>query len=92
MAPTTSIADSIEAPAAPRTIDASTLEALEQSIHDYLGQEIYSCGRVYSAWSYGTMGLDDFSLAQENPEIIDSIVDIALEKLGFVRPAAAEKS
>lgn len=75
---------------APKAIDQATADQLRQAFYDYLGQEIYSCGRVHEAWSYGTMGLDDFSLAREDEDILDSLMEIALEKLGFALPIEPE--
>jgi len=66
-----------------RPISKEAREHLENEFYDYLGQEIYSCGRVYEAWGVGTMGLDDFSLAREDQDVLDSLVEIALKSLGF---------
>lgn len=52
-------------------------EALRDEFRSYLGDEIYVCSRDHSAWSHGTMGLDDFSLAAEDDEIVESLVQIA---------------
>ena len=52
-------------------------EALRDEFRSYLGDEIYVCSRDHSAWPHGTMGLDDFSLAAEDDEIVESLVQIA---------------
>jgi hypothetical protein len=33
-------------------------------------QDHYTCTRVWSSWSYGTMGSDDFHLAAEDDDIV----------------------
>lgn len=37
--------------------------------------DVYACGRVWEAWSYGTMSEDDFSPAGEDPDILDNVID-----------------
>lgn len=76
-----------EPKAKPKVIDRTALAALEIKMIEYLGDSIYWCSRDHSAWPYGTMDLDDFTLASQEDDIVDSFVDIALEALGFVRPA-----
>lgn len=39
---------------------------------------VYTCGRVWSAWSVGTMSEDDFAPAGEDDDVVDNIVDAAL--------------
>lgn len=51
----------------------SAKEKAKDAIREYLGTEMYWCGRDHSAWSYGTMGLDDFSLASEDEDIVESL-------------------
>lgn len=53
-------------------------ERLAEAFAEYLGDEAYWCYRDHSAWAHGTMGLDDFRLARDNEEVIQSLVDIAL--------------
>jgi len=77
--PTTEAATPIEL----RPITKEARERLENEFYEYLGDEIYACGRVHEAWAVGTMGLDDFSLAREDQDILDSLVEIALKSLGF---------
>lgn len=38
----------------------------------------YDCLRVWSAWGYGTMGQDDFSLVAEDSERLREISDAAI--------------
>jgi len=85
----------MDATTSPKAIDQAKLDELRGAFADYLGQEIYSCGRVYEGWSHGTMSLEDFSLAREDDDILDSLVEIALEKLGLTipaEPAGSEKA
>jgi hypothetical protein len=50
----------------------------------------YTCGRVWEAWSYGTMTYEDFAPAWESDELTGSIAD-EIVKAGFVRqPTAAD--
>lgn len=85
MAETTATAE--ETGAAPTgellPISREARERLENEFYEYLGDEIYACGRVHEAWAVGTMGLDDFSLAREDQDVLDSLVEIALKSLGF---------
>jgi len=85
MAENTATTESAEIDAAVelRPITKEARERLEKGLYDYLGEEIYTCGRVHEAWSFGTMGLDDFSLAREDDDVLDSLVEVALEALGF---------
>jgi len=48
--------------------------AATDRVNEEMGDTIYSCSRDWTAWSYGTMGLDDFSLAAEDPDIAESLV------------------
>jgi len=66
-----------------RTVSKETRGRLEKALFDYLGHEVYNCYRSEEAWAYGTMSLEDFSLAREDQETMDSLVEIALETLGF---------
>ena len=42
----------------------------------------YDCQRVWSAWSYGTMGSDDFTLTSEDDDRVAEIADAAIEAIG----------
>ena len=44
--------------------------------------EAYDCQRVWSAWSYGTMGPDDFTLTAEDGDRVAEIADAAIEVIG----------
>jgi hypothetical protein len=43
---------------------------------------LYYCGRVWSAWSVGTMSEDDFSPADEDDNIIENVTAAAIDALG----------
>jgi len=51
-------------------------DSLRQKLWEYLGTETYLCDRDASAWGYGTMSLDDFRLAREDDEFMDSVLDL----------------
>lgn len=51
--------------------------ALRDAIAGAMG-DIYHCGRVWSAWSHGTMRENDFSLAAEDDDILANITDAVL--------------
>jgi len=50
--------------------DVALRDAIAASLN-----HVYSCTRVWSAWSYGTMTQDDFVLASEDDDIIANIFD-----------------
>lgn len=53
-------------------------------------QDIFSCTRVWSAWGYGTMSLEDFIPFSEDEEALDEIVDnIVSNKLKTVDEVSA---
>jgi hypothetical protein len=54
--------------------------AVCEAVADALG-EAYDCTRVWSAWSYDTMGPDDFSLVAENDSRLAEIADAAIKVL-----------
>lgn len=56
------------------------LDAVKAAVAEALG-EAYDCIRVWSAWSYGTMGPDDFVLVSDDDERLTSIVEAALAAL-----------
>ena len=37
-------------------------------------EDVYSCTRCWSAWSWGTMAVDDFFPLSEDDELLDEIV------------------
>ena len=61
---------------------AADRDKLAEAFAEYLGTEVYWCHRDYSAWAHGTMSLDDFWLARDDDEVIDSLIEIALESAG----------
>lgn len=67
-------------------------EALAEKFREYLGDTIYSCSRAHEAWAHGTMGLDDFSLASEDEDIIESLVKIAAAAFAPNHPIEGEFS
>ncbi|UXL06441.1 hypothetical protein [Achromobacter xylosoxidans] len=60
-------------------------EAVMDAIADALG-EAYDCTRVWHAWSYGTMGPDDFALVAADPS---RVAEIATAAIAARRPAPA---
>lgn len=56
------------------------LDAVKAAVAEALG-DAYDCTRVWSAWSYNTMGPDDFVLVSDDDERLTEIVDAALEAL-----------
>lgn len=69
-------------PVAPSPIWPIQKQAVSDAIAGALG-EAYDCTRVWSAWSYGTMGPDDFSLVAEDSDRVEEITSAALEALGL---------
>jgi hypothetical protein len=53
-------------------------EAVDEAIAAALG-DAYDCTRAWSAWSYGTMGPDDFSLVAEDSDRLREITDAAVQ-------------
>ena len=51
----------------------SVIEAIAEALGD-----AYDCTRVWSAWSYGTMSQDDFSLVAEDRSRLEEIADAAM--------------
>lgn len=54
--------------------------ALDSALYDAMAEQLndlYSCGRVWSAWSVGTMSEDDFSIASEDSDIVSNFVSAA---------------
>lgn len=67
---------SIQPVAAQVEQDAALDSALYDAMVEQLG-DLYCCGRVWSAWSYGTMHEDDFSIASEDDDIVSNFVSAA---------------
>jgi hypothetical protein len=57
-------------------------EKVDEAIREALG-DAYDCLRVWNAWSYGTMGPDDFSLVAEDSDRVAEIRNAAAVALGF---------
>jgi hypothetical protein len=64
----------------PFVLSDTLRDKVRDAIADALG-DAYDCTRVWSAWSYGTMGPDDFSLIWENEERLMEITDAALNAI-----------
>lgn len=56
-------------------------DAVRDAVADSM-VDLYHCGRVWSAWSYGTMDESDFSPAAEDDDILDNITDAAIAAMG----------
>ena len=53
-------------------------DAVREAVAEALG-DAYDCQRVWSAWSCGTMGPDDFTLTAEDDDRVAEIADAAIE-------------
>lgn len=56
-------------------------EELRQAVIDAVAEALgtaLDCNRVWEAWSYGTMGRDDFSLVAEDESRLAEIADAAI--------------
>lgn len=49
------------------------MNALREELADALGNQIYVCTRVWKAWRLGTMTQDDFHLACDDEDVLDSL-------------------
>ena len=58
------------------------IEKADEAICEAL-RDAYDCGRVWFAWSYGTMGPEDFYKVSEDPERVAEIRNAAAAALGF---------
>ena len=58
----------------------SAVDLVKDAVAEALG-DAYDCGRHWSAWSYGTMGPDDFSLVREDDERVHEIAQAAVSAL-----------
>lgn len=54
--------------------EACPFETAEDLVGHIL-RDLYYCNRVWSAWSYGTMGQDDFILAGDDDDIFSGAAD-----------------
>ena len=55
--------------------DKNIAEIIENNMND-----VYACTRVWSAWSYNTMSLDDFLPFKEDDELIADFKDFLDKK------------
>lgn len=60
-----------------QSVPEALRDNIRQAIAESLG-EAYDCLRVWSAWSYGTMGPDDFSLVAEDGDRLEEIVEAVM--------------
>jgi len=64
-----------------------TIEVFDKAMDDLKvildAQEALYCTRVWEAWSYGTMGEDDFSRVSEDDEAVSEILYTVLRSLGL---------
>lgn len=77
----------VEAP----THDEELPEAVMDAVAAALG-DAYDCCKVWSAWSYGTMHSDDFSLVAEDGERVAEISRAAIDAYRAARTEAKEPS
>lgn len=82
--------DYLEAQQAEPAVPLSMREALFESIAEALG-EAYDCTRVWPAWSYGTMGPDDFTQVAEQADRVNEIVDAVLSIITPAQPAMVQQ-
>lgn len=69
-------------------------DLLREAIHDAIAATLgdaYDCTRVWSAWSYGTMGQDDFSLITDDSDRMAELTDAVLSVIAS-QPAAAQEA
>lgn len=70
-----------EARAALAAQKAGDGDALRTAVMDAIAEALgdaYDCTRVWSAWSYGTMGPDDFTLITDDENRLGEIADAAI--------------
>ena len=56
-------------------------EAVHQAVAEALGSGAYDCVCAWEAWSYGTMGPDDFVLVAADSDRVAEIADAAIEAI-----------
>lgn len=66
-------------PAVTKTVEPSEYakDAVRDAVAQALG-DVYCCTRVWNAWSYGTMGPDDFHPAAEDDDVLSAVTDAAM--------------
>ena len=67
---------------APVRLTDDQADKVDEAIREALG-DAYDCLRVWNAWSYGTMGPDDFSQVAEDSDRVAEIRNAAAVALGF---------
>lgn len=72
---------------APAAVPEATKERVRDAIAEAIGLDAYDCIRVWSAWSIGTMGPDDFAPIVDDEDRLSEIVDAAISSIA---PAPAE--
>ena len=73
-------------PASVPEVRESVIEAIAEALGD-----AYDCTRVWSAWSYGTMSQDDFSLVAEDRSRLEEIADAAMLATAPTPPVSEDK-
>jgi hypothetical protein len=72
-------------------LDDQRREAVYQAVAEALGSGAYDCLRVWSAWSCGTMGPDDFVPVAKDDDRVAEIADAAIEAIRAIpAPQAGE--
>ena len=73
-------------PASTPEVRESVIEAIAEALGD-----AYDCTRVWSAWSYGTMSQDDFSLIAEDRSRLEEIADAAMLAAAPTPPVSEDR-
>jgi len=67
-------------------MNTESIEALRTKAQNAVVQALgdaYDCERCWSAWGWGTMGEEDFTLVAENPDRVAEITDAVLDAVKF---------
>ena len=68
----------------------SNIEGIEEKIiHICKGN--YSCGRVWTAWQYGTMTQEDFAPLEESEEFISEVMDLLKSEIDTAKQQGREE-
>ena len=78
--------DGKASPASTPEVRESVIEAIAEALGD-----AYDCTRVWSAWSYGTMSQDDFSLVAEDRSRLEEIADAAMLAAAPTPPVSEDR-
>lgn len=73
-------------PAAGAVLTNDQREAVIEALASALG-DAYDCTRVWSAWSYGTMGPDDFSTISQDGARLSEIAEAVIAAMPAAQPA-----